>query len=197
MGETGSRRLVSGRHLPVACLALLVALAVPDMIDSQQLGIQDRPAPPWPVDAWLNLPAGIDQLNVTEFRGKVVYLFFFQSWCPGCHSHGFPTLREVYERYRGNDEVAFVAIQTTFEGYATNTPERALESVGDYGLEIPVGHTEGKGERAGPPGMMRTYRTGGTPWTVIIDRNGIVRFDGFSIEADSAVRTIEALLATA
>ena len=33
---------------------------------------------------------------------------------------------------------------------------------------------------------MRAYRTGGTPWTVIIDAEGIVRFDDFTISADDA-----------
>lgn len=183
-------------RVPIVAAALFLALGAPDMSDSQQMGIRNRPAPPWPVDAWLNLPEGVDRIDVGDFQGRVVYLFFFQSWCPGCHSHGFPTLREVYDQYLENDDVTFVAIQTTFEGYGTNTPERALQSVGDYGLEIPVGHTEGKGEHAGPPGMMRTYRTGGTPWTVIIDREGVVRFDGFSIEVKAAVSLIDALLDT-
>jgi thiol-disulfide isomerase/thioredoxin len=177
-------------------VALLLAMGSSSMMGGQQLGIRNRPAPPWPVDAWLNLPEGVDRINIGDFRGQLVYLYFFQSWCPGCHSHGFPTLREVHDHYRENDSVVFVAIQTTFEGYGTNTPERALQSVSDYGLEIPVGHTEGKGEHAGPPGMMRTYRTGGTPWTVIIDREGLVRFDGFSIEAPRAVELIEELLAS-
>jgi len=188
------RRDRAAAPLPILCLTLLIAALSPTMTESQQLGIRNRPAPPWPVDAWLNLPEGVDRINVGDFRGRVVYLYFFQSWCPGCHSHGFPTLREVHDHYLGNDSVVFVAIQTTFEGYGTNTAERALQSVADHGLEIPVGHTEGKGEQAGPPGMMRTYRTGGTPWTVIIDRQGVVRFDGFSVEAPRAIELIEALL---
>jgi hypothetical protein len=40
---------------------------------------------------------------------------------------------------------------------------------------------------------MRRYRTGGTPWTVIIDRAGIVRFNDFHIEAKAASRLVDHL----
>ena len=180
---------------PISLLALvLCALLLPAMTDSQQLGIRGHAAPDWTIDRWLNLPAGIDALSPVDFRGRVVYLFFFQSWCPGCHSHGFPTLRATYDRYLENEEVVFIAVQTTFEGHSTNTAAKALQSVGDYSLEIPVGHAEG-GDGGGLPELMRTYRTGGTPWTVIIDRQGVVRFNGFSLEPEAAERMIEQLLA--
>jgi hypothetical protein len=40
---------------------------------------------------------------------------------------------------------------------------------------------------------MATYRTGGTPWTIIIDRNGVVRFDDFHISPDRAETLIKRL----
>lgn len=43
-------------------------------------GIVGKMAPAWKVNRWFNLPAGKRRLDVTDFRGKVVYLFFFQSW---------------------------------------------------------------------------------------------------------------------
>ena len=41
---------------------------------------------------------------------------------------------------------------------------------------------------------MRRYRAGGTPWAVIIDRNGYVQFNGFSIQSAQAVSLIDRLL---
>ncbi|RLE25610.1 MAG: hypothetical protein DRJ65_07355 [Acidobacteria bacterium] len=38
-------------------------------------------------------------MDISDFRGKVVYLFFFQHRCPACHKHGFPTLKAVSERF--------------------------------------------------------------------------------------------------
>ena len=40
---------------------------------------------------------------------------------------------------------------------------------------------------------MRNYRTGGTPWTIIIDKRGMVRFNNFHIQAEDAVKIIDAL----
>ena len=84
----------------------------------------------------------------------------------GCHSRGLPTLGEVKRRF-GDDDATFVAVQTVFEGYDVNTAERALASVAQHGLsDLAVGHDPSRD--GGPPDSMRIYRTGGTPWTVII-----------------------------
>jgi len=154
------------------------------------LGILDEPAPAWRVDQWFNLPGGRDSIDLADYRGKVVYLYGFQSWCPGCHSHGFPTLQELTKRFEGDEDVAFVAVQTTFEGFGTNTPDKALQTANRYDLEIPVGHS---GAAAAPSPLMRDYRGGGTPWTVIIGRDGVVRFNDFHITPDEAERLINHL----
>ncbi len=184
--KTGLNRLIM--------LSLLAALLVPAVNAQQRIrGIEGRPAPAWDVSHWENLSEGKSSLDIADFAGKVVYLFGFQSWCPGCHSHGFPTLRAVRGTFEDQDEVAFVAVQTVFEGFGVNTAEKAKESCDKFGLDIPCGHdpgSDGKGST-----IMRRYRSGGTPWTVIIDRNGIVRFNGFSIKPDVAVSLIGQLLA--
>ncbi|MCH9651427.1 MAG: TlpA family protein disulfide reductase [Deltaproteobacteria bacterium] len=171
---------------------LMMLLLLASHGEAQRLGIVGRAAPAWEVPVWMNLPEGMKGLEPGDLEGRVIYLFFFQSWCPGCHSHGFPSLQAVEERFRDNREVVFAAVQTVFEGHGTNTEQRAKDSVEEYGLPIPVGHVAG--EEGSSPGIMRRYRTGGTPWTVIIDRKGIVRFDGFSIEPSAAIEVVEKLL---
>ena len=159
----------------------------------ERLGIVGQAAPAWQVDRWFHLPGGMKALEPADLEGRVIYLYFFQSWCPGCHSHGFPSLQAVEERFRDDPEVVFVAVQTVFEGHGTNTEGRARDTVEEYGLHIPVGHAAGEGDRS--PGIMRRYRTGGTPWTVVIDRGGRVRFNGFTIEPEAAISMVEKLLA--
>ena len=66
-------------------LLLLVMLAPQTAAQSPSLGILGQPAPAWEVARWFNLPSGTDSLDIADLRGKVVYLFCFQSWCPGCH----------------------------------------------------------------------------------------------------------------
>ncbi len=154
------------------------------------LGILDSKAPAWRVEAWHNLPDGRKSIDLDDYRGKVVYLYGFQSWCPGCHKYGFPTLQELTRRFKDQDDVAFVAVQTTFEGFEVNTSDKALETVRQYALDIPVGHS---GRANAPSPLMRDYRGGGTPWTVIIDREGVVRFNDFHITPDEAHRLINQL----
>jgi hypothetical protein len=58
----------------------VLALCTPLLAQGRQPGIVGQPAPSWGVDKWLNLPAEKESLDVTDFRGKVVYLYGFQSW---------------------------------------------------------------------------------------------------------------------
>lgn len=149
-----------------------------------------QPAPDWGVTEWTNLPEGTKKLDVDDFTGKVVVLFCFQSWCPGCHSRGFPTLQALVKRYAGDDNVAFVAVQTVFEGFAQNTAERAWAMAKRYKLDIPFGHS---GSAKARPEIMTSYRTRGTPWMIVIDREGKVRFSDFHIQTDQAIGLIEKL----
>ena len=40
---------------------------------------------------------------------------------------------------------------------------------------------------------MQRYRTGGTPWVVIMDKQGVVRFNDFRITPDRAKKMIDEL----
>ena len=173
------------------CLGLLLAVMVCSSgAFAQTRGIHGRPAQPWSVPTWTNLPEGKKALEPKDFAGKVVYLYCFQSWCPGCHSSGFPTLKELMRRYKDTDDVEFIAVQTAFEGHHTNTPEAAVKTGRRYDLDIPIGHA---GSRSQKPRMMANYRTGGTPWTIVIDRNGVVRYNDFHITPDRGQELIDKL----
>lgn len=169
-------------------------LWLPTLIFMRQasLGIQDQRAPEWNVATWFNTgPAGTP-LRLADITSPVVYLYCFQAWCPGCHSHGFPTMTQVRERF-GGGEVTFVAVQTVFEGHNVNTADRAVAAAAQHGLGgIPIGHDPGVD--GGRPNLMTSYRTGGTPWTVIIGPERRVCLDGFQVDADAAVAIIGQLL---
>ncbi len=96
----------------------------------------------------------------------------------------------MVERFKDAEDVAFVAVQTVFEGFSTNTADRAWETAREYKLTIPVGHS-GKDNRRSV--LMQRYRTGGTPWVVIIDKHGVVRFNAFRITPDRAQKMIDEL----
>lgn len=152
-------------------------------------GIEGEKAPDFGKLTWLQTN-GKKDIKIDDYRGKVLYIYGFQSWCPGCHSHGFPTLRKLSEHYADDDKVAFVAIQTVFEGFTANTAEAAKKIIKQYKLTMPVAQSGAKGIRSE---FMNRYRTGGTPWTIIVDKKGIVRFNGFRVDADKAIPYIDQL----
>jgi len=159
--------------------------------DARKTGIVGQAAPALWAQAWRNLPAGESVFDVQAQRGRVVVLFFFQSWCPGCHRRGFPTLKAAVDALQGAPDVAFATVQTVFEGASVNTPQRAWSSAAEYGLKIPVGHDPGP--RGARSLTMARYRSGGTPWFVVIDREGVVRFDGFHSPATKLLALIREL----
>lgn len=157
---------------------------------TSRYGIAGQQAPPWKVSQWHQLPTGAVTLNVEDFRDKVIYLYFFQSWCPGCHQSGFPTLKAMTEQFADADDVAFAVIQTTFEGHEENDASKLKPTADRYGLTIPFGQSEGN---TGTPDIMRQYRTGGTPWVVIIDKEGKVVFNDFHVAPAVAAAQIRRL----
>jgi len=160
--------------------------------DYPMLGQQ---APKWDVGPWHQLPTGKTSLDISDFKGKVLYLYCFQSWCPGCHSRGFPALQEVAKKYADDDDVRFVVFQTVFEDRAdkpVNTFENLIKIASKFELTMPFAQS---GSREDKSKLMQAYKTRGTPWTMIIDRQGVIRYGFFHIAAKDAVELIEELKA--
>ena len=156
----------------------------------QKKGITGQQAPEWAVSTWHQLPEGKSKLNVGDFKGKVLYLYFFQSWCPGCHSQGFPTLKSLHGKYKDDKEVGFAVIQTTFEGHRVNTASKLKSTAAKYKLPIPFGQSAGD---SGTPEIMRKYRSGGTPWVVVVDKSGKIQYNDFHVSPEKASKLIERL----
>tara|TARA_B100001013_G_scaffold306393_1_gene209529 strand:- start:372 stop:932 length:561 start_codon:yes stop_codon:yes gene_type:complete len=174
------------------CCLTLVNILLSSSLYAQRAkpGILGMKAPKWSVDQWINLKGQKDKIDISDFKGKVIYLYCFQSWCPGCHKYGFPTLQKMVDKYGKDDKVALVAVQTVFEGASFNTPDKAWQTAKKYGLKIPIGHAGKEGKY---PALMKNYRTGGTPWVVIIDRQGRVRFNDYHVDPKGAIKFLAQL----
>ncbi len=150
------------------------------------MGIEGRAAPELAGDLWRG-PDGeeLATLGLQDLPGRFKLLFFFQSWCPGCHSQGFPSLARILE---GTDrtDLGAVAVQTVFEGFEANTPEKAWALQQEHGLGIPFGH-DGIGGRSP---LMAAYRSGGTPWLVLVGPDGNVLANHFHFDADAVIEAI-------
>jgi thiol-disulfide isomerase/thioredoxin len=129
---------------------------------------------------------------LSDFNGKFKVLFCFQSWCPGCHSRGLPALQKMVEALKENDKVAFLAIQTVFEGYSANTYEKMVETQKQYDLKIPFGHDAGNDDKS-ISNIMKNYRTGGTPWFIFIDMNDNIVFADFHLNENAAIAFLKSV----
>ncbi len=156
---------------------------------SSQYGITGRIAPELKVDYWIDKDGDSTNFKLADHEGKWVFLKCFQSWCPGCHAHGFPALKKISDALAGNPKVAFAGIQTVFEGHYTNTVDKVREIQLQYDLQIPMGHDPGIDNKH--PATMADYRTGGTPWMILISPERKVIFNDFNINADKVIEFLK------
>jgi hypothetical protein len=92
--------------------------------------------------------------------------------------------------------VGLAAIQTVFEGSEVNTFDRLRENQRRYGLRVPFGHAVADSASVGAvPAIMEAYRSGGTPWFVVIAPDGRVVYDGFRLDAEDLLQALRALAA--
>jgi thiol-disulfide isomerase/thioredoxin len=160
-------------------------------------GIKGVPAPELNVPEWID-GNGEPQapFQISQHQGKWVYLKCFQEWCPACHSIGFPNLQKLVAAFPNNDIIVPAAIQTTFEGLTNNNKGALRKNQLRYDLNLPFGHDPGnidlpKSEPNRYPKTMQSYRTGGTPWVVIIDPSGTVVFNDFHIDIDKLINFLK------
>ena len=128
----------------------------------------------------------IEPIQLSDFKEKFKVVFCFQSWCPGCHSKGFPDLKKLIEEFHENKDIVFLAIQTVFEGYHENTYSKIIEAQKQYNLKIPFGHDAGD-DGDSVSNIMLNYQTGGTPWFLFIDKQDTVIFSDFHLNPDAAI----------
>ncbi|HEY9553283.1 peroxiredoxin family protein [Allosphingosinicella sp.] len=154
-----------------------------------QTGIAGLPAPQLRDVRWID-GSGEERgpLSLDDLGDGYRILYFFQHWCPGCHAHGFPTLVRLVAELADRN-VGFAAIQTVFEGFEVNTFERIRDNQQRYGLNIPFGHV-GPERGKSLPVLMEEYRTGGTPWFVVIAPDGGVVLDGFQLHPKALIRVL-------
>jgi len=93
-------------------------------------------------------------VNMDTFRGKVVFLNFWATWCPPCVAE-LPEIQNAYEKH--GDKVSFMLV-------TTQEPEVVQTFLDKYGYELPVYY---QGTPA--PGV---FESRSIPTTFIISRDG-------------------------
>jgi murein DD-endopeptidase MepM/ murein hydrolase activator NlpD len=191
----GYSSTLDGWHDPIAFLrehgaAPAYSFVTPSDIRPDQrrnmLGVQ---APPWNVDEVLR-PAATSRLEVTEFKGRVIVLICFDAACPGSQSRGLPALEKLAQHYRSDLDVAVVGLQTPTSGNRRNN----LAALRQLAARLPSVQRLGFcSPAASAPALIESYQICGTPWVVLIDREGLVQFSNYVVRPEEIIRRVDEL----
>jgi peroxiredoxin len=136
----------------VALLAFPAIIAAP-------LAVSLAPGEPAPACS-APLLDGTRSMSVAEYRGKVVYLDFWASWCGQCRE-SFPFMNDLQRQLAGKD-LAIVAVSV--DKAADDARRFAARYAARFSLAI---------DSAGS--CPAAYQLPGMPTSFVIDRQGVVR----------------------
>ncbi|MBV9718058.1 MAG: TlpA family protein disulfide reductase [Candidatus Eremiobacteraeota bacterium] len=142
------------RALLVVAAAGAVALAAarPAAVFSDNLQI-GQSAPAFHVNT-------TDGLSLTgNFGGRPVYINVFATWCPPCRRE-LPSVIAHAKQYR--DRIVFLFVDEQ------EPPNVAKQFASSLGVVMPVAIDPGQ--------FAATFGVGGLPWSIFIDRRGIVQY---------------------
>jgi len=159
---------------------------MPELADmaERQLALLDligKEAPDLQTAQWINAePTPLDSLE-----GQVVLIDFFQMICPGCE-RARPIIESLQEEL-GDEGLAVVGVGVAFEATDIQSTEAIVAYVEEMDFQYPVALDEGLRE------TFAAYHGMGSPWTVLVGRDGTVRHAGFFDETQVEAR-VKALL---
>jgi peroxiredoxin len=102
-----------------------------------------------------------ENLRLSEFRGDVVLINFWATWCGPCRQE-MPLLDELYRRY---ERVGFSLLGVNID----DDSRKAMTMISDLGVNFPVLFDSTKA-------VSKLYQVDAMPVTVIVDRDGTVRY---------------------
>lgn len=125
--------------------------------------------------------AGGENIRLSEYRGQVVLLNFWASWCGPCRQE-FPHLSDLHDKYA---DLGFTVFGVNVE------KDRTLASkvLRDIPVSFPILFDDANE-------VSESYGVDAMPMTVLVDRNGDVRFihrgykPGFETMYEKEVRAL-------
>lgn len=145
--------------VPLAALAFVVVTTIPGL--ATRIATREMSAAA-PLFSIRKLDGTV--VNSAELRGRVVVLDYWATWCPSCRRE-MPELEKLYQRYQGNSQVSFWAVDVQDGG---ETPEKARAFMQNAGYTLPIAF----GSEKSNEGLLKLE---GFPSLVIIDTSGRVR----------------------
>ena len=165
--------------IPISAIPVLVLLAYGFRLDPRDVPspLVGRPAAAFTLQTFDGAPLALE-----SYRGKVVVVNFWASWCyPACYEEA-PVLEQGWRTYR---ERGLVVVGVDIQ----DTVEAGRKFIRDFGLTFPNGRDlDGK--------VSIDYGVYGVPETFFVDRQGRIRGKHVgAVTEDVFRRKVEPLLA--
>src|SRR5687768_10486180 len=182
-----SRLIRTTAELLVLRIAFIILLTLASIIGC------DGPteAQSWETDAVVGTTTGFqapaftlldtsnNQVSLKQFRGKIVVVDFWASWCAPCLRE-LPTLRDIQQRY-GDSGVVIIGVS---EDFSRTSWRRYLSNISLEWIHVY--------DDAGAASVATRYGVEGIPSNFVLDRFGVI--EATNIYGKDLVSQVEALV---
>lgn len=100
-----------------------------------------------------------ERTSLEAFRGKVIFLNFWATWCPPCIAE-MPNIQDLYHSMKGHGDIAFVMVSLD------ESAQKAREFISRKEFDFPVY------QLAAP--RPAVFRTAVVPTTFVVDKQGTI-----------------------
>ena len=96
-------------------------------------------------------------INLSDYRGKMLYLNLFTTWCPYCF-YEIPDMQKISEQY--GEDVVIVLLDLA------ETVELSNQYAENYGITFPINHVD--------DWLIGTHSVEGVPESFVLNKYGVI-----------------------
>lgn len=127
-----------------------------------------------------------EQVSLEDYKGKIVILDFWATWCPPCKA-SFPGMKMAVEKYADDDEVAFLFVDTWER--IPDKEKNAADFIKEHNYPFHV-------LMDNDYSVVGSYKIPSIPTKIIVDKEGNIRFRvaGYEGNINQLVKEIDIMI---
>ncbi|HHM20398.1 MAG TPA: redoxin domain-containing protein [Bacteroidetes bacterium] len=127
-----------------------------------------------------------ERISLRSLKGKVVVVDFWATWCGPCKA-SFPAMQAAVNKYKNNDKVVFVFINTWEDPETQKKKAADFITSNNYTFNVLLDESNK---------AVDAYKVSGIPTKFIIDKNGKIRFKsvGFGGNDDELITELDLMI---